>query len=118
MLITAQLSSYDHTKHVLKERNVMADGFLLHILASLVAGVAALVSTQPFDTIKSKVMALDGEAGGPKGVVDAIKMTARDEGLRGFYRGSLASYLRFGPHFIIAFPLWEQVRWMMGLGYS
>ncbi|GMI41997.1 hypothetical protein TrCOL_g1524 [Triparma columacea] len=117
-LAGAQLSSYDHTKHVLKSNSVMDDGFGLHIVASLVAGVAALVTTQPFDTIKSKVMALDGEIGGPKGVVDAVKTTARLEGLKGFYRGSLASYLRFGPHFIIAFPLWEQVRMLMGLGYS
>eukprot|EP00520_Triparma_pacifica_P010981 CAMPEP_0118672014 /NCGR_PEP_ID=MMETSP0785-20121206/22313_1 /TAXON_ID=91992 /ORGANISM="Bolidomonas pacifica, Strain CCMP 1866" /LENGTH=216 /DNA_ID=CAMNT_0006566945 /DNA_START=114 /DNA_END=761 /DNA_ORIENTATION=- len=68
-LAGAQLSSYDHTKHVMKDKGIMEDGFALHIVASLVAGVAALVSTQPFDTIKSKVMALDGEKGGPKGVV-------------------------------------------------
>jgi hypothetical protein len=35
-------------------------------------------------------MALDGEVGGPKGVVDAVKTTARLEGMKGFYRGSLA----------------------------
>ncbi|GMH74659.1 hypothetical protein TrST_g3991 [Triparma strigata] len=117
-LAGAQLSSYDHTKFVMKDKGIMEDGTPLHVVASLVAGVAALVCTQPFDTIKSRVMALDGEAGGPNGVLEAIKTTAKNEGLRGFYRGSLASYLRFGPHFIIAFPLWEQVRRAMGLGFS
>ena len=96
----------------------MKDGFPLHIVASVVAGIAALAATQPFDTIKSKMMAHDGTPNAYKSVFDAVSRTAREEGVSGFYRGSLASYTRFAPHFIIAFPLWEQVRATMGLGYS
>ena len=104
----------------------MEDGTPLHVVASLISGVSTLVATQPFDVVKSRIMAADtkggdgGQTGGKgySGVGDCVARTFREEGVRGFYRGSLTSYMRFGPHFIMAFPLWEFVRNCLGLGYT
>ncbi|GMI54823.1 hypothetical protein ScalyP_jg7195 [Parmales sp. scaly parma] len=114
-LSSAQLSTYDQSKHAIKKAGLMDDGFPLHMVASLLAGGSTLIATQPFDTIKSRVMcAKVGEAG----VLRAVYKTYALDGVRGFYRGSLASYARFGPHFIIALPLWEWTRKnIFGLGF-
>ena len=40
----------------------------------------------------------------------------RREGLRGFYRGWLPAFCRLGPHALIQFPLYEQIRLALGLG--
>lgn len=111
----AQLSTYDTVKIVLRRGGYLEDGFPLHIVASLAAGWTTLLATQPFDTVKSKVMA--AKPGTYGSVWDAVSQTARSEGVGGFYRGALASYLRFGPHFIIALPLWDFTRKnVFGLG--
>jgi len=115
-LAGAQLSTYDQTKIVVKQNGWMEDGFPLHIVASLCAGWTTLMATQPFDTVKSKVMA--ARPGTYKNVGEVVVTTFRSEGVKGFYRGALASYLRFGPHFIIALPLWEFTRkHVFGLGF-
>jgi hypothetical protein len=116
-LAGAQLSSYDHSKFLMKKHGIMEDGVPLHVFSSLVAGVATLIATQPLDVMKSRIMALDGEVGAYKGIGDCIKKTFEAEGLQGFYKGSLASYMRFGPHFMLVFPLYERIRKTMGLDY-
>jgi hypothetical protein len=116
-LAGAQMSSYDHSKFLMKKHKILDDGVPLHVFSSAVAGVATLLATQPLDTVKSRIMALDGEIGAYDGIADCVKKTFQAEGFRGFYKGSLASYMRFGPHFIITFPLFEQIRKMLGLDY-
>ena len=39
----------------------------------------------------------------------------RSHGPLGFFRGALPSFARFGPHFCMAFPLYEQARRVVGL---
>ena len=112
LLAAAQLASYDHTKFVIKSNGLMEDGVPLHVVASLVSGFSATTAAAPADLIKTRVMADRSVS-----VAACIAKTWRAEGLRGFFRGWTPSYLRLGPHFIIAFPLYEQVRNAMGLGY-
>eukprot|EP00940_MAST-03C_sp_MAST-3C-sp2_P002143 g2143.t1 len=121
MIASGQLASYDHTKHTLKSNGIVQDGVALHVFASVVAGLCATTAAQPFDTLKSRVMSDLGGSGGSKrmysGMTDCFVKTLRNEGPLGLYTGWLTSYLRLGPHFIIAMPLWEQCRELMGLGY-
>ena len=42
---------------------------------------------------------------------------AREARARVLFRGWVPSYLRLGPHFIVALPLFEQARAALGLGY-
>jgi hypothetical protein len=114
LLAASQLATYDHTKYVLRTSfGWDAASPWTHVTASFCAGVVAAVTTQPADTVRSVVMTGDGKY---KSVGDAVAHMARTEGVRGFYRGVLPSYMRFAPHFTVALPLWEQVRILVGLG--
>jgi hypothetical protein len=115
LLAASQLATYDHTKYVLKNNFQWEDGVHTHVFASFCAGVMAALTTQPADTIRSLIMTSDGKY---SGIADCCVKVMRTEGVVGFYRGVLPSYLRFAPHFTISLPLWEQVRKLLGLGYT
>ena len=50
-------------------------------------------------------------------VWNAIIHVIRDEGYMIFFRGWVPSYLRLGPHALICFPIFEQIRRVLGLDY-
>ena len=118
-LACGQLASYDHTKTVAKESGLMRDGIPLHLLASLVAGFCATTACQPFDTVKTRFMTdRQNQKRLYRGPFDCLVKTLRHDGVfHGLFRGWVPSYLRIGPHFIVALPIWEQVRHILGLGY-
>ena len=68
-LAAGQLASYDHTKYLLGRSR---DDVFGHIAASLVAGLCATTAAQPFDTIKSRVMA--DRSGMYNGMVDCCTL--------------------------------------------
>ena len=49
--------------------------------------------------------------------LDCIREILRTEGVLALWRGALPSYFRYGPHFVITFPLYEALRRELGLGY-
>lgn len=115
VLTSAQLSSYDHTKVILRRMNILPDGPYIHLIASIVAGLVTTTATSPVDVIKTRVMnASHGEYSGP---VDCLLKLLRNEGPRALFRGWVPNYLRLGPHFIISLPLYEQIRALLGAGY-
>jgi len=115
VLAAAQLSSYDHSKSWLKSQGLFGEGVRLHVTCSVISAFLTACASQPFDTVKSRYMAdISKNYAGP--IECAIKIF-RTEGLTGFYRGWIPSFLRFAPHFTIAFPLWEQIRHLFGLGF-
>lgn len=115
ILTSAQLSSYDHSKVLLKKLNILPDGPAVHLIASFIAGLVATTATSPVDVIKTRVMnASHGEYSGP---LDCFLQLMKKEGPRALFRGWLPNYLRLGPHFIISLPLYEQLRSLFGAGY-
>mmetsp|Transcript_76389 Transcript_76389/g.181691 ORF Transcript_76389/g.181691 Transcript_76389/m.181691 type:complete len:314 (-) Transcript_76389:68-1009(-) len=54
-------------------------------LSSAVAGFLARFPCHPFDTVKSRLQGADGNR--YKGLLDCAKLTFREEGILGFYRG-------------------------------
>lgn len=44
------------------------------------------------------------------GFFDCARKIRRAEGLLGFYKGGLASYLRVGPHTVLTLMLWTRLR--------
>jgi hypothetical protein len=115
ILTSSQLSSYDQTKRALLHSGYFADNSLTHILASGVAGLVTATTTCPADVIKTRIMT-DGQRGlrlyhNP---LDCIIKTYRQEGIRAFFRGWLANWLRLGPHFIVSLPLTEFIRTSLG----
>lgn len=114
VLTSAQLSSYDHTKVILRELNIFPDGPTIHFLASFVSGLVTTTATSPVDVIKTRIMNSKGQYAGP---IDCLTQLLRNEGPRALFRGWLPNYLRLGPHFIISLPLYEQLRMLLGAGY-
>lgn len=119
LLTAGQLASYDHTKHVLRQYDVLQEGAALHTAAALVAGLAATTAAAPADLVKSRIMAdrSSGGSGRYAGTLDCIVQTVRAEGPLGLFRGWTASYLRLGPHFVVSLPLLEHLRAAFGVGY-
>ncbi|KAJ3108566.1 Mitochondrial oxaloacetate carrier protein [Phlyctochytrium planicorne] len=113
-----QLATYDETKYVLKKSKIMEEGFQLHFTASVVAGLVTTTASAPIDFIKSRI--LSQPANHPdryKGVLDCMFRSVRENHGNPMIlmRGWLPSYLRLAPHFVIALPLNEWCRKLLGL---
>eukprot|EP00030_Apusomonadida_sp_AF-17_P005420 a5300_13.p1 GENE.a5300_13~~a5300_13.p1 ORF type:complete len:340 (+),score=79.99 a5300_13:45-1022(+) len=120
LLTAGQLASYDHSKYLLKEHGILNEGPLLHIIGSLIAGLVATTVCAPADMIKTRVMSDRAGPAGQRlfsGPIDCAVKLVRVEGLGALFRGWSASYARLAPHFIIALPLYEQIRRLFGLRY-
>jgi dicarboxylate transporter 10 len=114
LMAATQLSSYDHSKRILKRNFGFDEGTSLHVTCSIISSVCCAFVTGPADMIKTRVMGSPGQWGGP---INCLVQSVRNEGVMCLWRGVFPSYLRLGPHFIITFPLYERLRYAFGLGY-
>ncbi len=63
---------------------------MVRIAAGCTTGTLAILSAQPTDVVKIRMQAevvADGAGSRYRGVVDAYRTVAREEGLRGLYKG-------------------------------
>lgn len=115
MFIAAgELATYDIAKSHLKQELLVKDGAGLHVAASLITGIVAACVASPFDV--AKTLAMSAGPGQP-GASVALASLVRLKGPLVLFRGLVPSYLRLGPHALISFPLFEQVRFFLGLDY-
>lgn len=112
-----QLTTYDVVKQSLIEKaQCCPNAISTHFYASLITGVAVVGAMQPFDFAATRTMSQplslsNGRRGTLySGPVDVLIKTVRTEGVRGVYKGALASYLRFGPYCVLVFVFLEQLR--------
>eukprot|EP01062_Namystynia_karyoxenos_P010684 TRINITY_DN13800_c0_g1_i1.p1 TRINITY_DN13800_c0_g1~~TRINITY_DN13800_c0_g1_i1.p1 ORF type:complete len:343 (+),score=110.98 TRINITY_DN13800_c0_g1_i1:115-1029(+) len=114
-----QAPAYDHTKHTIKNLKMMEEGVALHLVSSFVAGIVAVTVTAPIDLIKTRVMSgkSAGEGGKPMyaGTVDCFMKTVRAEGVLGLWAGWIPGWMRLGPHTIVTFLVFEQLRLLAGM---
>lgn len=96
LLTAGQLSSYDHSKQLLKATGIFREGIPLHVTSSIISGLVAATFCAPADRIKTLMMTR-GNISFQEGLVYIFKT----EGIKGFYRGWTPSYFRLAPHFII-----------------
>lgn len=74
-------------------------------------GAIATTLTQPLDVLKTRAMnAKPGEFRGP---LDLVKFTAK-QGPMAFYKGYIPAFVRLGPHTVITFVFFEQLRQNFG----
>ena len=125
-IAAGELATYDHAKGMIKlllwrnggSQNGMKsneEGLTLHIAASLVTGIVAATVAAPFDLFKTRAM--NESAITASKTCISVGSIVESEGLKVLFRGWLPSYLRLGPHALICFPLFEQIRKLMGLSY-
>lgn len=114
LLTAAQMSTYDHTKTVAKRNGWLREGVALHVVGAVVSGLFATVACTPADVLKSRVMA-GSTAGRPASTAAVALHILRHDGLRGFYRGFLVSWVRLGPTIFVQMPLAEALRSALGV---
>lgn len=62
VLNSVKLSTYDHIKHTILNLNILEEGYTVHFIASLIAGVCMATATAPFDICRTRIMnQMEGE---------------------------------------------------------
>ncbi|KAF9327858.1 hypothetical protein BG006_008904 [Podila minutissima] len=126
MVVTAsQLASYDTTKHWLlklkdsKGELQFREGYLVHFVASTVAGLVCSISTSPIDTVKVRYMNQQFNAQGKgalySSAIDCAVKTVSREGPMALYKGFLMCWLRLGPHTMLSLMIFEKLRSFVGI---
>ena len=79
---------------------------------ALAASAVVVIAINPVDLVRTRLFsqpAEDGAAGRTKvkyrGVLDCCARVAATEGVQGFFKGTVASFLRVGPHQMLTFVL-------------
>lgn len=115
ILTATQIPAYDHSKHLMLNSGLMSEGIPLHITASMIAGFFAALSTSPVDVVKTRVMNQCQITKPYKSAFDCFFKTFRSEGPIGLYKGFIPNWMRIGPHTIVTFFIFEQLRKVIGM---
>ncbi|KII72842.1 Mitochondrial 2-oxoglutarate/malate carrier protein [Thelohanellus kitauei] len=107
VLNAVQLASYSEIKQFLIRKEFLSDGLFCHFTASFISGFFCAVATTPIDTIKTRIQNSKGEF---TGILDVVSQTVKKEGLGSLMKGFTPLYLRIGPHTILTFIVFEQLK--------
>ncbi|KAI8582446.1 hypothetical protein K450DRAFT_170819 [Umbelopsis ramanniana AG] len=110
-----QLPTYDYSKRFLKARFNMVEGTSLHFAASMICGFLVCCAMNPFDVISTRMYNQKVDPVTRVGVlyknpVDCLVKMVQTEGVGGLYKGFAAHYLRIGPHTMLMFVFYEQLK--------
>lgn len=111
LVTIGQLSFYDQFKFLLMKTGVFKDNIMTHFTASFLAGGVATLITMPLDVMKTRMM------NAPPGTYSSIMACAKDiatAGPMGFFKGFIPAFVRLGPHTILTFIFFEQIRLHFG----
>lgn len=111
-----QLSCYDACKSFvvsLSPNTFTNSSVSTHFAASMVSGLFVTLAMNPFDVISTRMYnqpVVNGRNAVYSNVFDCAVKIARAEGPIGFYKGFVPHFLRLGPHTILTFIFWEQLK--------
>jgi dicarboxylate transporter 10 len=111
LVTIGQLSFYDQFKVMLLRTSFFKDNITTHFTASFLAGGVATLITMPLDVMKTRMM------NAPPGTYSNILACAKDvasAGPMGFFKGFIPAFVRLGPHTILTFIFFEQLRLRFG----
>ncbi|KAJ3102368.1 Mitochondrial oxaloacetate carrier protein [Phlyctochytrium bullatum] len=118
VLTATQLASYDEAKVLSKRYLGISEGMGLHAFCAVVAGLVTTTACAPSDIIKTRLLSQSiNDPSGYRGITHCFVSIVKKEGVGALFRGWLPSYLRIAPHFVVALPLYEQIRLLLGLGH-
>lgn len=80
--------------------------FALHFLCGGLAASCTVITNQPVDTIRTRLVT-QGEPRVYNGIYDAIKKVYLNEGIKGFYRGTLPAILLVTPESAFRFGIYQ-----------
>ena len=108
-LSSVMLSTNDEIKEwILKKRNLKKSDTPTNLISSAIAGVFCSLASLPLDNVKMKHQKMRPLADGSlpyKSIPDIFLKTFQREGIRGFWTGYPAFYVRVGPHAMIMLML-------------
>lgn len=104
----AEVVSYDTIKTYLVARLGMPNTVGTHFLAGLCSGFIATVVASPVDVVKTRLMNAKPEE--RAGVLSVTRGLYRQNGLRGFYKGFVPSFVRIAGWNILMFVLYEKAK--------
>ncbi|KAG6817923.1 hypothetical protein H0H87_012391 [Tephrocybe sp. NHM501043] len=111
---SVQLPSYNFTKTQLVKNGILpADSTWTFLLSSTISGMCVCLAMQPADTALTRMYnqpttrTPDGRLQGTlyKNPIDCLWKTFKAEGVRGWYKGSTAHFMRIAPHTIITLTM-------------
>jgi len=112
VLVTiGQLSFYDQFKQLLLGTGFFYDNIWTHFTASFMAGGMATLITMPLDVMKTRMM--NAKPGQYANIMACGKDIARN-GVFGFFKGFVPAFVRLGPHTVLTFIFFEQIRLRFG----
>jgi len=112
VLVTiGQLSFYDQIKVLLLQTAWFNDNIYTHFTASFMAGGVATLMTMPLDVMKTRMM---NAAPGQYANLLACGKEIAANGMSGFFKGFVPAFVRLGPHTILTFIFFEQLRMNFG----
>ena len=115
ILNATKLSTYDHIKHTFINHHILEDGYLLHFVSSIWAGVVMATATAPFDIARTRLMNQPHDKALYTGLVDFFIKTIRHEGIKSLYKGFTPQWMRFGPFTTVQLMVWELLRKFYGM---
>lgn len=103
------VGSYDHTKTTLMCKYGWEDALPCHVAGSLVSGLAASLTSCPFDVIKTRMQFQSMSRPKYTSAFDCFMKMARKESPRAFFKGLIPMYIRLAPWQLIFFVSYEQI---------
>ncbi|CAI5734792.1 unnamed protein product [Hyaloperonospora brassicae] len=107
-----QLATYTQLKALVAAAGI-EDGVPVYLGSSLLTGIAVATTMNPMDVVSTRIYSqkvVNGKGKLYSGVIDCIRKTMKSEGIRGFYKGWTANYMRLAPHTIFTFIFWEEAK--------
>ncbi|XP_052555317.1 mitochondrial uncoupling protein 3-like isoform X2 [Tympanuchus pallidicinctus] len=92
-----RIGLYDSVKQLYTPKGAESTGLLVRLLAGCTTGAVAVTCAQPTDVVKVRFQALGALPESNRrysGTVDAYRTIAREEGVRGLWRGTLPNIAR------------------------
>jgi dicarboxylate transporter 10 len=105
LITTCHVGSYDFLKNMLSMH--VGDNSVTWTVCGFMSALVTTTIAAPIDLIRTRVMA---QSVAQQSTWSVARSVFTNEGMTGFFRGWMASFMRFGPHFTISWPLIELSR--------
>ncbi len=110
----SQLATYDRAKAFVSSRvqQLPADSYSTMFLSSAISGLVTTMAIAPVETIKTKLQFNKGQR---MTLLEASRLQLKTDGLRSFWRGSFALYVKLAPHTVIVLILTDKFREILNI---
>jgi len=107
-----QLSTYEQVKSFIESTNVIQSPFI-PCVSAMITSVPLVLVMNPLDTMSTRLYNQPVENGIGllySGPINCLFKTFREEGVYGWYKGTVPHYFRVAPHTIVTFILFEKFK--------